>query len=267
MKIKLQEILDSRNISVYSLSKEIGVTQNNLGKLIKGETTSIKYDILEKLCNILDITPNDIFEIEPQLTLFNYDKFNKKQTLLSQDTLDIIKNINRDSNNSALINEDVSAYDEYIDRMAEQQEKKQKEDEENYQTYLDNKEELDKFFNESQKRFDSELNLDKLISKFIDNILSGLFTNLDFEPSIQLVFKKYKGHDYFTTNLKVETFYNNFYRFLRHYSDDKKFITIIDDIQHIYKNGGLSKLTDDEIENLQKIIQFYLNNDTQQKTR
>jgi putative transcriptional regulator len=64
MKIKLQEILDSRNISVYSLSKEIGVTQNNLGKLIKGETTSIKYDILEKLCNVLNITPNDIFEIE-----------------------------------------------------------------------------------------------------------------------------------------------------------------------------------------------------------
>ena len=72
MKIKLQEILDNRNISVYSLSKEIGVTGNNLGKLVKGETTSIKYDILEKLCNILNITPNDIFEIEPQLTLFNY---------------------------------------------------------------------------------------------------------------------------------------------------------------------------------------------------
>jgi len=98
MKIKLQEILDNRNISVYSLSKEIGVTQNNLGKLVKGETTSIKYDILEKLCNILDITPNDIFEIEPQLTLFNYNK--DKKTLLSEDTLQIIDKINNNNKKS-----------------------------------------------------------------------------------------------------------------------------------------------------------------------
>lgn len=105
MKVKLQEILDNRNISIYSLSKEIGVAQNNLSKLVKGETTSIKYDILEKLCNILDITPNDIFEVEPQLTLFNYDNFNIKQTLLSQDTLESIKNISIDRNSTIINNE------------------------------------------------------------------------------------------------------------------------------------------------------------------
>jgi putative transcriptional regulator len=88
MKIKLQEILDNKNISIYSLSKEIGVAQNNLGKLIKGETTSIKYDILENLCNVLDITPNDIFEIEPKKRLFNkttlelIDKLKKENTTI-----------------------------------------------------------------------------------------------------------------------------------------------------------------------------------------
>jgi putative transcriptional regulator len=89
MKIKLQEILDNRNISIYSLSKEIGVAQNNLSKLVKGDTTSIKYDILEKLCNILNITPNDIFEI---------DSTNK--TLINKETLEIIDKMRNNSQSS-----------------------------------------------------------------------------------------------------------------------------------------------------------------------
>lgn len=64
LKIHLKEILDSKNISVYSLSKEIGIAPNNLSKIVKGETSSIRYDILENICNALNITPNDIFELE-----------------------------------------------------------------------------------------------------------------------------------------------------------------------------------------------------------
>lgn len=64
LKIKLQEILDNQSKTIYSLSKETGVAQNNLSKLVRGETTSIKYDILEKLCIALKITPNEIFEID-----------------------------------------------------------------------------------------------------------------------------------------------------------------------------------------------------------
>lgn len=64
MKIKLKQIMDSKNISVYALSKRTGISQNNLGKLVKGETISIRYDNLELICKELNITPNDIFEIE-----------------------------------------------------------------------------------------------------------------------------------------------------------------------------------------------------------
>lgn len=64
MKIHLKEILDSKNISIYSLSKKIGIAPNNLGKIVKGETSSIRYDILENICNELNVTPNEIFEIE-----------------------------------------------------------------------------------------------------------------------------------------------------------------------------------------------------------
>ena len=64
MKIKLKEILENKNITVYALSKKTGITQNNLGRLVKGETISIRYDNLEAICKELNITPNDIFEIE-----------------------------------------------------------------------------------------------------------------------------------------------------------------------------------------------------------
>jgi len=63
MKIKLKDILDSKDRTVYSLAKATGISQNNLSKLIKGDTISIRYDSLEKICNELSITPNDIFDI------------------------------------------------------------------------------------------------------------------------------------------------------------------------------------------------------------
>jgi putative transcriptional regulator len=64
LNIKLKDILDSQNKSIYALSKATGISQNNLSKLVNGETISIRYDSLEKICKVLKITPNDIFEID-----------------------------------------------------------------------------------------------------------------------------------------------------------------------------------------------------------
>lgn len=64
MKVKLRKILDERNISVYALAKQTNICQNNLGKLVKGQTTSIKFENLEALCIALKVTPNDILDIE-----------------------------------------------------------------------------------------------------------------------------------------------------------------------------------------------------------
>lgn len=96
MKIKLKEILDSRKISIYSLSKRIGVSQNNLSKIVKGQTQSIRYDILEKICYVLQISVQDVFELEiPDLSLlkeitkskitYNPDSYNKLFELFSKD--------------------------------------------------------------------------------------------------------------------------------------------------------------------------------------
>lgn len=225
MKIRLQEILEAQDKTIYSLSKEIGVAQNNLSKIIKGETTSIKYDILENLCIALKITPNDIFKIDypyPSNQLYS---------------LSIMNNYNEDE-----------PYNDPLAGLSPEEIK-----------------EVNKISLEHHIRFDKELKLDKMISNFIDKILEGLFISLKFESSITSAFEKYKGYDIFTTSLKVENFYNYFYRFLNHYSnkDNVLFIKFINDIQHIYENGGLGKLTDDELEELENDIEFLINENNQ----
>lgn len=228
MKIRLQEILENQNKSIYSLSKEIGVAQNNLSKIVKGETTSIKYDILENLCIALKITPNDIFEIDyPYPTNQIFSK-------------SLMKNYNE---------EEESQNSDPISSMSS-----------------DELEEYKKLSAEYQARFENELKLDELISNFIDKLIEGLFMNLNFESSIVKTLEKSKGYDYFTTNLKVEKFYTYFYRFLNHYSDNKneRFIKFLNDIKCIYENGGLEKLSDNELDKLRDTVEF-LSNETNQK--
>ena len=47
-------------MSRYELAKRIGVTYPTIDKIYKGESTSIKFEILQELCKVLDCTPNDI---------------------------------------------------------------------------------------------------------------------------------------------------------------------------------------------------------------
>ena len=86
MKIKLKKILNDRKISPYRIGTDINVAPNNIAKIIRGETTSISFDILEKICQYLNITPNDIFEIEytniEKEILELEEKIEKKKKLL-----------------------------------------------------------------------------------------------------------------------------------------------------------------------------------------
>jgi putative transcriptional regulator len=228
LKIRLQEILENQNKTIYSLSKEIGVAQNNLSKIVKGETTSIKYDILENLCIALKITPNDIFEIDyPYPTNQIYSK-------------SLMKNYNEE--------EETQSFNPSRDMSP------------------DELEEYNKLSAEYQIRFEKELKLDELISNFIDKLIEELFLNLNFESSIIETLEKSKGYDYFTTNLKVEKFHTYFYRFLNHHLDkrNERFIKFLNNIKHIYENGGLEKLSDSELDELRDTVEF-LNNETNKK--
>ncbi|HBF2507560.1 XRE family transcriptional regulator [Clostridioides difficile] len=60
MNIQIKQILDKKGKTRYWLAKQTGMTQYNLNKLTSGQTTSIKFELLEKICIALDCTPNDV---------------------------------------------------------------------------------------------------------------------------------------------------------------------------------------------------------------
>jgi putative transcriptional regulator len=64
MQININSILASQNKTVFYLSKEIDCDYHSLLKLCNGETSSVSFNILEKLCLSLDCFPNDLFIIE-----------------------------------------------------------------------------------------------------------------------------------------------------------------------------------------------------------
>lgn len=60
MKISIQQQLQAKEMTRYELARKIGVTYPTIDKIYKGDSTSIKLEILESLCKVLDCTPNDI---------------------------------------------------------------------------------------------------------------------------------------------------------------------------------------------------------------
>ncbi len=64
MKITIDEQLNKLGKKRYWLSKEVGMTYQNIMRLCNGQTNSIKFELLEKICKTLNCTPNDIFEFK-----------------------------------------------------------------------------------------------------------------------------------------------------------------------------------------------------------
>lgn len=79
MKLSIAQKLEEKNMSRYELAKNIGVTYPTIDKIYKGESTSIKLEILEAICKELDCTPIDILDSEdPQMKrLLTYYQKNK----------------------------------------------------------------------------------------------------------------------------------------------------------------------------------------------
>ena len=59
--LRINEILKKKDKTSYWLAKQCDISQNNMLKICNGETTSIRFETLEKICKALDCTPNDVF--------------------------------------------------------------------------------------------------------------------------------------------------------------------------------------------------------------
>ena len=78
---KIDEILSQKSKSRYWLSKQTGISENALGKLCRNETSRIEIGTIEKICKILECTPNDIIvSDDPHIQLLINNSINKSDT-------------------------------------------------------------------------------------------------------------------------------------------------------------------------------------------
>ena len=62
MKLRIKEILNEKGKSKYWLYIQLGLSYQNFNRIVNNETTGIKFDNLKAICDILECTPNDLFD-------------------------------------------------------------------------------------------------------------------------------------------------------------------------------------------------------------
>lgn len=62
MTLRINEILKEKGKSKYCLYIQMGLSYQNFNRIVNNQTNGIKFDNLKALCDILECTPNDLFE-------------------------------------------------------------------------------------------------------------------------------------------------------------------------------------------------------------
>ena len=62
MKLRILEILQEKGKTKYWLNMQLGLSFQNFNNMVYNKTKSIKFENLEALCDVLECTPNDLFE-------------------------------------------------------------------------------------------------------------------------------------------------------------------------------------------------------------
>lgn len=63
VRLRVTELLEERSLTKYWLWKRLGTSYDNYNKMIKNETHSIRYDVIDSLMKILDCRLEDLFEV------------------------------------------------------------------------------------------------------------------------------------------------------------------------------------------------------------
>lgn len=59
---RLKSVIEEKGVTKYWLAQKTGVSWQNLKKIEDGKTTRIEFDLLEKLCEVLDCQPGDLLQ-------------------------------------------------------------------------------------------------------------------------------------------------------------------------------------------------------------
>ncbi len=61
MKLRILEILEEKGKTKYWLYIQLGLSYQNFNKMVNNQTSGIKFENMQALCDILECTPNDLF--------------------------------------------------------------------------------------------------------------------------------------------------------------------------------------------------------------
>lgn len=62
MKLRVLDILKEKDKTKYWLYIQMGLSYQNFNNMVNNKTQSIKFENLQTLCDILECTPNELFE-------------------------------------------------------------------------------------------------------------------------------------------------------------------------------------------------------------
>lgn len=62
--LNIKEMLKKRGKTKYWLVKEMESDYQTVGAMMDNKTTKIKFETIEKLCTLLECTPNDIIKFK-----------------------------------------------------------------------------------------------------------------------------------------------------------------------------------------------------------
>ena len=66
--VNLDVMLAKRKMRSRDLAAHIGIAEQNVSLLKSGKVKGVRFDTLEKICEILDCQPGDILEYRPEET-------------------------------------------------------------------------------------------------------------------------------------------------------------------------------------------------------
>ncbi|WP_428649988.1 helix-turn-helix domain-containing protein [Roseibium sp.] len=64
--IELDVMLARRKMRSKELAERIGITEQNVSLLKSGKVKGVRFETLEKICEVLDCQPGDILVYEPE---------------------------------------------------------------------------------------------------------------------------------------------------------------------------------------------------------
>lgn len=62
--LNIKELLKKKGKTKYWLVKNMEGGYKNISDMMNNETTGIKFETIDKLCRILECTPNDLFKFK-----------------------------------------------------------------------------------------------------------------------------------------------------------------------------------------------------------